>query len=143
MGKAEIISSIALVISIVSLGFSAYFGLRDRGKLKVYSKFYPASEHGPASMVVVLINTGRRPINLRLIGGTDKEGQWSGTFFDHKNGLTLKEHSRHEINMNQEDLGNFGSEDIIEYEKLWIEDSLGKRHEVKDSKASIAGMRAS
>ena len=144
MNKAEIIASLALFVSIISLGFSAHFGLRDRGKLKATSRFYAASEYGPAKIVVILINTGRRPINLRLLGGSDKDGRWSGQFFgDYKEDFYLNEHGRHEVTMNREDLGAFNQDDIIQYEVLWVEDSLGNKHPVKDSKENIAKVWAS
>ena len=143
MSKAEIISLLALLISIISLLTSAHFGWRDRGRLKTFCNFYPASEYGRAKIVVVIINTGRRPINLRLLGGTDRNGHWSGQFFgDYKEDFFLKEHGRHEVTMNIADLESFGDEDILEYVDLWIEDSLGSKYIVKNSLENIEKMRA-
>jgi hypothetical protein len=32
--------------------------------------------------------------------------------------------------------------EIIYFDELWVEDSLGKRHKIKDSKENIAKLRA-
>lgn len=138
MTNAEIISTIALIVSMCSVSFSLYFGLRDRGKLKATSKFYAASEYGPAKIVVNLVNTGRRPINLRLMGGSDENGLWSAEYFNSKKeDFFLKEHGQHEVIMTKEDLGDFNREEVVVFDYLWVEDSLGKRHTVKESKNNI------
>jgi len=139
MTRVEIIAILALIISMISLGFSAYFGLRDRGRLRATSRFFPASEHGPIRIVVTLVNTGRRPILLRLIGGSDGKGKWSGHYLgDDKTGLRLGEHERHELTLEREDLVFFHPEDDdFIFETLWVEDSLGRRHAVRDGKINI------
>ncbi len=51
-----------------------------------------------AGIAVQVVNKGRRPVILRLLGGHDSSGRWSGTYLDHeKGGLRLDEHGRHDF----------------------------------------------
>lgn len=136
---AEIVALIALVTSIASFALAAYNVLRDRARLKIRSKFYPASAFGPDRFTVHIANAGRRPIILRLLGGSDRDGKWGGVFLDRENGgLRLGEREHYEYTVEKEGTVSFNPEgqDIF-YEVLWVEDSLGERHVVPNSKAFI------
>jgi len=50
----------ALAISLVSLAFSMYLGLRDRCRLVIESQFFPEDEYGPACVQTKIVNAGRR-----------------------------------------------------------------------------------
>lgn len=146
MLRSEIFSLFALGLSTISLSFSAYFGLRDRGRLRTTSRFVAASEFGSARVEVTLINTGRRTIILQLLGGSDEDGIWAATGLgDGKSGLRLGEHERHEILLEKDDLAWFHPEkddEFILFKKLWVEDSLGRRYSIHDAKSNIKKYRA-
>jgi hypothetical protein len=138
---ASIVSTIALVVSFGSFGVAAFNSFRDRPRLKVTSNFYDVSEFGsPRRIQVEVVNRGRRPVILRLLGGYTKGGDWSGTFFDYKKGgLRLGEHERHEFTIVQEDAVHSGPEGPEEtFDRMWIEDTLGNRHPIPKSGEYIA-----
>lgn len=137
---SDVLSSVALVVSLGSLSVSAYVAFRDRPRLKVSSRFLRASEYGPDRIVLTLINAGRRPVILRLLGGTSKIGKWSATFLGKdEGGLRLGEHEHYEHTIEKEDTVTFDldSDDIV-FECLWVEDSLGNRYHVPNSEQHIA-----
>jgi hypothetical protein len=136
---SEIVSAVALVISLGSLSVSGYVAFRDRPRLKIISRFAAASEYGPNRVVLTFINKGRRPVILRLLGGTSKDGKWAATFLEReKGGLRLGEHERDEHTIEKEDTVSFhpDHEDFF-FERLWVEDSLGNRHQVPNSRDHI------
>lgn len=136
---SRILSIIALVVAIGSLGVSAYVAFRDRARLKLISKFYEASEWGPSKIRVTVINQGRRVAILRLIGGSDSQGDWGGYFVEHeKGGRRLAEHERYEFDITKEDTVDFNRDGPeLVYETLWVEDSLEVRHSVPNSRELI------
>lgn len=136
---SEVISTIALIVSLGSLSVSGYVAFRDRPRLKITSRFVPASEYGPNRIVLALVNMGRRPVILRMLGGTSKNGAWAAEFLAHeKGGLRLGEHERYEHTLEKDDTVAFNpeNEDLF-YERLWVEDSLGNRHPVPNSHEHI------
>lgn len=139
IGYAELVSTIALVIAFAGLCISGWVAFRDRPRLRITSQFIPASEYGPNRIVVTLLNKGRRPVILRLLGGTSQDGRWSGEFLDHKNGgLRLGEHERYEHTIVRENAGEFHHEDeTLFFDNLWVEDSLGNRHPVPKSREHL------
>ena len=139
MTWSETTSLVALIVSISSLGFSLYFNFRDRGQIHASSKFYPSSSYGPQSLTVTIVNTGRRPVILRMWGGADSSGKWVGHFFNgDKSGLRLGEHERHDFVVEKNDAYSVTPVDEIFCEDLWVEDTLGRRIAIKDAKANLA-----
>jgi len=136
---SEILSTVALVISLGSLSVSGYVAFRDRPRLKITSRFVAASEYGPNRVVLTLINKGRRPVILRMLGGNSKDGKWSATFLDQKNGgLRLGEYERYEHTIEKGDTVCFHPDnEVWLFERLWVEDSLGNRHPVPNSRDHI------
>lgn len=139
LNPSEILSLIAIVVSVASFGVAAYTAYQDRSRLRITSVFSAASQYGPARITITLVNMGRRPVILRLLGGTDAAGNWSGTYFKYgTSGLRLGEHERHERSLINDDAVDFGPEgDPVVYGKLWVEDSLGIRHQVPNSKIHL------
>lgn len=136
---AESLSMVAIGISLASFSVSSYTAFRDRAKLKISSKFFEASEYGPGRVVVSMVNVGRRPVILRMIGGSAGE-KWSGEVLDQKlGGKRLGEHERYEHAFDRDGTMNFNpdGEDLI-FEELWVEDSLGVRHPIPDSSEYIS-----
>jgi len=139
MNSTEIISCIALFISFVSLGLSAFFGLRDRARIITKSVFIPNDYSGQAYITISVVNAGRRPIILRMWGGAGADNDWVGTFLgDKDNGLRLAEHERHEFVLHESDLTQQMPDFSIEIKDVWFEDTLGRRYTVKDAKKNIA-----
>lgn len=136
---SDTLSIAAILISLASFGVSARTAFHDRARLRIKSVFVPASEYGPDRIVVTMVNVGRRPVILRLIGGSDSAGHWGGTYLEHdKGGLRLAEHERYEKTFEKEDTIQFNpnGEDLFS-EALWVEDSLGIRHPIPDSREHI------
>ncbi len=134
------ISIAALVISSISLVISAYFGARDRYKLATSSNFHPIDEHGPAQMTIKVVNVGRRLVILKLFGGHDNEGHWSGEILGNDGkGLYLKENEVFERTIHWDDLQIMDpySDSISSYKTLWVEDTRGHRHKIRKSRQNI------
>jgi hypothetical protein len=130
-----ILPVIAIVIALASFALSFYNVFRDRPRLKVTSRYIAAWEYGPEQISIALINMGRRPVIIRLVGGTTEKGESGGTYVEHdKGGLRLGEHERHEQSLSQGDtmlIDPEGSD--IRFKVMWVEDSLGNRHAIPNS----------
>ncbi|MCK5327054.1 MAG: hypothetical protein KAR36_00505 [Candidatus Latescibacteria bacterium] len=139
---ANLIAGFALAISLVSLGFSIYFGLRDRARVKAESEFYLGLEGDAPHMVISIVNAGRRSVLLTFFGGNDSQGDWAGTHLDSKGkGFRLAEGEKHRIDLYEDDLELETPEGIFIYKELWVEDTLGRRYAVKHSKEHIRCVR--
>ena len=69
--------------------------------------------------------------------------RWFGDYLgDHKVGLRLGEHEGHDLTLEKSDLLGGRDGDLIAYD-LQVEDSLGRRHSVRDAKGSIESLLAS
>jgi hypothetical protein len=135
MQFAEWLSLIALVISIGSLAASLYFNLRDRAKVEAKSKYYPGFEDGVPMIEMSVVNAGRRPVVLRMWGGTDSSGDWAGTMINsNEGGKRLAEHERYEVKLTRGDLIAFTPDDDVVFVDLWFEDTLGRRHRVLNAR---------
>lgn len=136
---SDALSSFALVVSLGGLSISAYGTFRDTPRLKVTGRHIAASASGPNRIVLTLINRGRRPVILRLLGGTSKIGKWSAKFLERdQGGIRLGEHERYEHTIEKEDTVSFDLDnDDLLFECLWVEDSLGNRHQVPNSRKLI------
>lgn len=135
---AEGLSLAAITISVASLGVSGYVAFRDRARLKITSRFITASEYGPSRIIVEMVNVGRRPVILRLVGGTSGD-RWGSQYLESRTeGKRLGEHERHEHVFAKEDTVSFNPEgEDLFYEELWVEDSLGVRHFIPGSREHI------
>jgi hypothetical protein len=143
MTNSEIISTIALCVSGVSLGVSTFTSFRDRGRLKATSKYYPANEDEDGKwwrghILVEAVNTGRRPIILTVFGGNYENEGWCGTYLEDKKGVRLGENERftEQVNCNHRMLKH-NSRDAID---LWFEDTLGRRYRVKHAKKHLRSL---
>lgn len=131
----------ALLISLVSLALHFHGHLRDRAKIDTFCEFYRGNhkQHDLPVFKVSVINRGPRPVILRMIGCTTANNKWSGTYLKgESSGIPLGEGERFDQRMEDQDLiyddheGNV--EDIV---KLWVEDSLGRRMVVRNSRTNI------
>jgi hypothetical protein len=137
---ANVVSTIAMVISMVislgSFGVAAYNSFRDRPRLKVTSTFYDGSHGEPLHIRVEVVNKGRRPVILRLLGGDGSGDNWSGTHMEHeKGGLRLGEHEHHSFTIEKKDAVLFDPDDGPEqpFKRMWIQDSIGNRYSIPKS----------
>lgn len=139
MTKFEIlsicVSGLAFIAAIVSL----YLHFQDRPSLKIISKFVPGSGYGAAYIAVSIINAGKRPLIVRMWGGNGENGNWVGEFLgEKKKGLRLAEKERHDMALKKDDMFATTPGDKVIFNELWIEDSLGKRHAVPNSKEYVS-----
>lgn len=139
MTRAEVMSIVALVVSILSFGFSVYFNSRDRARLVAQSRFIPGSDDGFAQVSITIVNAGQRPVILHMWAGEDEKGIWIGQILGEKGaGLRLAEHERHDLDLKKEDLYQQTPDGEILITDIWFEDTLGRRHKVKNAKTNIS-----
>jgi hypothetical protein len=108
--------------------------------LKVTSAFYDESEWALANISVTVVNVGRRPAILRLLGGSNNRGESSGTFFESiGGGMRLGEHERHDLTIERKDAFAIDPDGPDEpYARMWVEDSLGNRYSVSRSREYLS-----
>jgi hypothetical protein len=144
MNYPEVLSTIALIVSVGSFGLAATNIFRDRPRVKITSALFEGSEYDPEpSIHIVVINKGRRPVILRMLGGSAADDDWSGEFLEYdKGGVRLGEHERWEHSVSKQGRTSMNPDgpDII-YTRMWIEDSLGNRYLIPHSREHIARLR--
>ena len=142
MNRAEIISAIALFVSILSLLASVLFNLRDRAHVIATCRFMPWWEENSAHVSVTVVNAGRRPIILRMWAGAESKEKWVGTSLGERGtGLRLAEHETYEFSIQKHELIAVTPDEDVSIQDLWFEDTLGRRHPVKDAKANLARLK--
>lgn len=147
MQFSDYISLIALFISMLSVGYSIWFGLRDRAHIRTKCEFFPANtdEDGPFSPPVILIqiaNYGRRPVYLEYLyfrygkggGANYAETLWEG---DKYGRYQLDEGDKYEHFFEPDSDTIFTNEDGIRATDIFFRDSLGRDYHVKDARESI------
>lgn len=142
--KPEYLSIIALIISLLSLGLSAYIGLRDRSKLKTSSNKLDTQ---PPQIEIKAVNQGRRSLVLYSIGATYNNGNFWKKIFEsyemHMDGNQKIEKQEHGIRLIEndyyrevispdDDFFNWESKDDSFPISIWFEDSVGKRYKIPD-----------
>lgn len=139
-------SNIALVVSFLSVLVSgAGFLLnafRDRPRVKVTSVLYHDDDGSPYEISVTVVNKGRRPVILRMLGGTVREGGWGGSYLGTEHaGIRLGEHEQHVFKIDKEGVVAITESGPDEpYQFMWVEDTLGIRHKIPKSREYIAKM---
>lgn len=140
MSRAEIISLFSLLVSLGAFSLAFYIAFRDKAKIVERSKFWPANEYGEASIRISVVNAGRRPIVLRSILAIAENGDGSGPYLgSYENGLRLGENELHQELWGKADLLCGPDDDQLAVD-IQIEDSLGRRYQVKDARKSVAAM---
>lgn len=139
MKPSDYISILALIISFLSLGVSIYFQYRDRVKLTTSCKYFPPHpDYDRGHLEIKVVNSGRRPTLLTILGGNLKDGGWQGTQLGGKDkSIRLGEHEFYEKKFYCEDIEVVSPDSESEFTELWFEDSIGDRHFVKGSKEGI------
>jgi hypothetical protein len=143
---ADTRSNIALLASFGSLLVAAagfvVNTFRDRPRLKVSSNLWHDDNGDPYKIAVDVVNKGRRPVILKMIGGYDRQGRWSGTYLDHdKGGIRLGEHEHKQFQLDKEKVVSMDEDGPDDpYDVMWIEDTLGNRHKIPNSREYIGRM---
>jgi hypothetical protein len=150
MEKSDIISVIALVVSLVSAGYTIYFGLRDRAKLK--TKCYTLDTPQP-SFRVKAVNTGRRVVTLDGFGVRYSNGSyWIRRFETYEmrmvndvpvekeeHGRRLEEHDYFEETVSADhDFYNHAFSSGNYPVSLWLQDTAGKEYKIRHSDKYLA-----
>lgn len=139
----------ALIVSLVSLNFSTLSYLRDRPNLKITAKRYLSDQY-PGYIEVKAVNVGRRPIFLIMLWGRESDGAGSGTFLDYEGpGIKLGEHEFKTFKVTHLPRGENqfsptamnDHDDFIEFDRMWIEDSLGRRHSIPRMTTLLSELR--
>lgn len=136
---STLLSLSALIVSLISLAFSAHFGLRDRFKLVTECKFFADDEHGPAQIQLSVVNAGRRIAVLKYFGGDYSDGGGAGLMIgEDTSGLQLNEQEIYERRFNWDSLHEILDGGVVKtFKNFWVEDTLGRRHVIKGSRKSI------
>jgi hypothetical protein len=147
MQFSDYLSLIALAISILSTGYSLWFGLRDRAQIKTKSEFFPANidEDGPfspAGIRIRIANHGRRPIYLEYLYfqygrsgiANYAETVWEG---DKYGRCQLGEGDKYEHFFDPDSDAIFKSADGIRATDIFFRDSLGRNYYVKGARQSL------
>ena len=102
-------------------------------------------EFGPPFLEVKVVNRGRRVAILTTFGGKLDDGTWISTHIGKDGqGIKLAENEYHVERLNRRELQQVdpSTGDMREYEELYFEDSLGRRHSVRHSRRDIAKLKA-
>lgn len=139
LSMSDFIAIAALIISIGSLTYSIFVSERDRARLKAHSSFVAQHpDYEQAHIFVRVANHGRRTAILRSMGGPMENGEWSAERLGEKgNGLPIPEHGFFEKRLYREDIYVSLPHVDSSYVAIWFEDSLGRKHPVKDSEENI------
>lgn len=124
---------------------SSYAIFRDRMCVRATCKFYPAHpDYDKAHLRIRVVNRGRRIAILTLFGGDLDDGSWSGEGFGESGkGARLAEQECYEIRFYKSDILAELPDRESNYIELWFEDSLGRRHRVRNSKKNIRLLKES
>ena len=139
MVTSDVISIVSLAVSAVSLSVSGYVVFIDRARVRARSEFFPAHEDEdkrlrPASMRVEIVNMGRRPVVLTMMGGYYENNGWSGTYLGERDkGIRLEENGRFTEDIDRQHHVVWSREMDAAID-LWVEDTLGRRYRVKGAK---------
>ena len=100
-----------------------------------------------AGVRVNIVNAGRRPIILReWVGAETKLGrfkrreivEWAIEYFEEGKGITLTEGQTHSFRLELSDLVKTLPNDVVVVmDDIWIQDTLGRRHNIKKSRDSV------
>lgn len=143
MPSPTILSIIALMISIVSLGLSSYLAWRDRSRVQTKSFARQHERTGEYSSVFVTVtNAGRRPLTLRYLLGLYEDGSLGCQRLS-EGGVKLQEGEFHELEFGKFDGIMVNGVDMPGLVDVYFEDSAGKKHKVVDARKNVELVRKS
>ena len=122
-------SAVAIVISLGSLGWAIYLGVRDRAELVVTAELVG---DGSGYIRVTVVNEGRRPTLIYRWGATTPDGQLVETYklgVGRDYGVSLPEHERYEFSVSRGKLRLKRPDgERTNAKNFWVEDGLSRRH---------------
>jgi hypothetical protein len=139
---SDILSISALIISLLSFGFSTYIGLRDRPHLITSCIIYDTE---PPQIKIRAVNIGRRPLVLYCYGVTYETGNFTKRLFEtfemRKDGdreIEKQEHGRRliehdyfeEVITPEHDIYKTPFSDGSLPMSIWFEDTSGRRYKI-------------
>lgn len=144
------ISVAALGVSLTSLTVSALSYMRDRPELRIEAQRYRSDHQATGYIEVKAVNVGRRPIFLVMLWGRASSGVGSGVqLADEGTGIKLGENEFKTFKVtylprgkDQFDAVGLDEEDTFDFERMSIEDSLGRRHDIPGMKTLLPALRA-
>ncbi|MGB8982250.1 MAG: hypothetical protein WCC12_10270 [Anaerolineales bacterium] len=143
MTISDIVSSVALIASLVSLFFSIYLGLRDRPRLQIDSTLYYDPDNGPSYILISIRNIGRRKVIIRrLISQYDTRIHSITELGDSSSGIEIGENQWHEFHLDEDQLVTFIDNHVGHLIDLYIEDSHNRSYIVKNAKRNIKTLLA-
>ena len=143
MPTVSVIAIIALVVSITSLGLSSYLAWRDRSRLLAESFARAHERTGEYSSVFITVtNAGRRPLTLRFLSGVYSDGSRGGQRLS-EGGVKLEEGEFYELEFGKYDGIMVNGDAMSELVDVFLEDSAGRRHNIKNSRKNVVLVRQS
>ena len=141
MDTSLYVSCAAVLISLLSLGWSIHIGNRDRAKLLVQSEIYTQSNFYKESfpdvyyMRIKAVNSGRRPIILTTLWRCFSDKTRCGTMLGEKR---LEEHEQFEKEIDYNDMIYVDSDgNVKDTVDLYLEDTLGRLYKIKNAKRHL------
>jgi hypothetical protein len=134
------ISLAALGLGLLNFGYTFWKDRRESPKIKTKCVLWEADDHVSYPRIhVSVVNAGRRPIIIRLFGGYYGESEFVGGEYidDAKGGRRLGENEFFErtLTFGEDMIVLFSGEELDErVQELLIEDTLGKRYKIKNSR---------
>jgi len=139
MTRADFFSIVAILVSICCMGISIYPILVDRARVRVKIMFNYDLDHGSAWIAITAVNAGRRPIILRGWGGLMNNGGTYSSFFEgNPEGIRLGENTRYDFHLERNDILVGSYQESLQ--TLWVEDSLGRRYQPKQSEGALQSL---
>jgi hypothetical protein len=137
-----LISILALLVSVATVMYTIIVGERDKARVRATSTYFEGGSGYKRCIRVRVVNEGRRPVILTMIGGnTSGEGWFGRSLGKDGKGLRLGEGERHEVDFEHRDLMTADPEgEWHTHDELWVEDALGRRVVVEGSKHNILKM---
>lgn len=122
----------AIVISLFSLGVSAYVAYRDRGKVSASARYLESYQNMSDGIYIHVVNSGRRPVTIRrLIMKTSDGNVIENPLRNNKDPIRLMESEDYEFQLNAQnsEIQEWSKSTIIE---AVVEDSRGKQYNVSN-----------
>lgn len=143
-------SLVALLVSSASLSLSVLNYRRDRPRLILRAQLFDGGEL-PSYIRVKVVNAGRRPtILLRVWGSGEGTVAIGWSLGNGDAGIKLAENEHHSFKVTHlprgkdefDACGMDDETDLIAFEKMWIEDTLGDHHRIPGLDNLLPRLRA-
>lgn len=143
MNMSEVLSVVAIGISLASLGWQIRTWSADRTKTSTRSRFYSGDEDREPGLLVAIAVDGPRPIVVRWLCMKREDGTWSGTSVGEGKGIRLSNGDHYEETLRGNDLysQDWETHEYLAAVDFYFEDSLGRKHFIKDCRENLQKLR--